>query len=228
MKKLLKEVWKSFKHSKVILVGLIVLIFLSSGVITLIFDVVNSYKTQYSKFITKSVKQDITMNTDFNLYGEGPQQFYKESPATYNNSTYLLNNQWEYTEKEDYISTIYFNTNSEYYNLSTLIPNYNTTLYVKTKDLSSLISTNYNFNNSTFDLSNAVNNKLAIKLNENGNNYLETYEKNSNGDFVARNQIFNIIHEIYDTYDPVSLSWNNSKASSKLYENNTFVRFTYW
>ena len=223
MKKLLKEVWKSFKHSKVILIGLIVLIFLSSGVITLIFDVVNSYKTQYSKFITKSVKQDITMNTDFNLYGEGPQQFYKESTATYNNSTYLLNNQWEYTEKEDYISTIYFNTNSEYYNLSTLIPNYNTTLYVKTKDLSSLISTNYNFNNSTFDLSNAVNNKLAIKLNEKGNNYLETYEKNSNGDFVARNQIFNIIHEIYDTYDPVSLSWNNSKASSKLYENNTFV-----
>ena len=84
-------------------------------------------------------------------------------------------------------------------------------MYVKTKDLSSLISTNYNFNNSTFDLNNAVNNKLAIKLNEKGNNYLETYEKNSNGDFVARNQIFNIIHEIYDTYDQVYLTWNNYK-----------------
>ncbi len=145
MKKLLKEVWKSFKNSKIILIGLILLIFLSSGVITLIFDIVNSYKSQYSKFIDKSVKHDITMNTDINIYGEGPQQFYETPSIAYNNSSYLLNNQWEYTEKENYVSTIYFNTDSEFYNLSTLIPNYNKTIYVKTKDLSNLISTNYNF-----------------------------------------------------------------------------------
>lgn len=223
MKKLLKEVWKSFKNSKVILIGLIVLIFLSSGVITLIFDIVNSYKSQYSKFVTKSVKQDITMNTDFNLYGAGPEQFYKENPTTYNNSSNLIHNQWEYLEKENYVSTIYFNTNSEYYNLSTLIPNYKTTLYVKTKDLASLISTNYNFNNLTFNLNNAINNKLTIKLNETGNNYLQTYIKNTNGDFISRNQIFNLIHELYDTYDPVSLTWTNSRSCANLYANNNFV-----
>ena len=50
MKKLLKEVWKSFSKSKIILAGLTILIFLTSGIITLIFDVVNSYKTQFNTF----------------------------------------------------------------------------------------------------------------------------------------------------------------------------------
>lgn len=225
MKKLLKEVWKSFKNSKIILIGLILLIFLSSGVITLIFDIVNSYKSQYSKFIDKSVKHDITMNTDIDIYGEGPQQFYETPSIAYNNSSYLLNNQWEYKEKENYVSTIYFNTDSEFYNLSTLIPNYNKTIYVKTKDLSNLISTNYNFNNPSFNLNNAINNKLNIQLNKTGNNHLETYEKNNNGEYLSRNQIFNILSEIYDVYDPISLVWTNSKDAKKLYDNanNNFV-----
>ena len=226
MKKLFKEVWKSFKSSKVILIGLIILIFLSSGVITLIFDVVNSYKSQYSKFLTASVKQDITMNTDFTLYGEGPENFYQNksnSNQAYNNNTYLLSNQWEYIENENYITSIYFNTSSEYYNLSTLIPSYSSSLYVKTKDLSNLITTNFNFNNPDFNLDNVdANNKIKVTLNSTGNNYLETYIKNGDS-YVIRNQIFNVIPEIYDTYDPISSIWTNSRLSQKLYENNNFV-----
>ena len=76
MKKLLKEVWKSFSKSKIILAGLTILIFLTSGIITLIFDVVNSYKTQFNTFKKESTLQDVTMNTSFSLYGKSPSTYY--------------------------------------------------------------------------------------------------------------------------------------------------------
>ncbi|MBD5423281.1 MAG: ABC transporter permease [Mycoplasma sp.] len=222
MKKLFKEVWKSFSNSKVILIGLIILIFLSSGIITLIFDVVNSYRTQYETFKKQSIKQDVVMNTNFNLYGSAPSIFYKEQDlnTSYKNNDNLLDNQWFYIETNNYIDSININTNSEYYNLSKIIPSYSTNVYVKTKDLSMILNANLNAGNSTFNNNQNID-KINVVLNSTGNNFLETYTY-ENGEYVPRHQIYNTMSEIYDTYDSGSGVWTASKSASSLFSNKKF------
>ena len=111
MKKLLKEVWKSFSKSKIILAGLTILIFLTSGIITLIFDVVNSYKTQFNTFKKESTLQDVTMNTSFSLYGKSPSTYYVDKK-------YEVPNQWEYNEVDKYANSISVPTNLDRVKLS--------------------------------------------------------------------------------------------------------------
>ena len=176
MKKLLKEVWKSFSKSKIILAGLTILIFLTSGIITLIFDVVNSYKTQFNTFKKESTLQDVTMNTSFNLYGNSPSTYYlnKNNEKSYKNSNNLLSNQWEYIEVNNYVDSISIPTNANRVALSRLIPSLtNQSVYVKTKDLSYLLNVNLNVGTS-FEQDDLGNYK--VKLNSTGNNNIVIYD----------------------------------------------------
>ncbi|MBR3259500.1 MAG: hypothetical protein IKG09_01940, partial [Mycoplasmataceae bacterium] len=197
MKKLLKEVWKSFSKSKIILAGLTILIFLTSGIITLIFDVVNSYKTQFNTFKKESTLQDVTMNTSFNLYGNSPSTYYlnKNNEKSYKNSNNLLSNQWEYIEVNNYVDSISIPTNANRVALSRLIPSLNNqSVYVKTKDLSYLLNVNLNVGTS-FEQDDLGNYK--VKLNSTGNNNIVIYDSENN----EINSTYNTITDLLDTYD---------------------------
>lgn len=218
MKKLFKEVWKSFSKSKVMLAGLIILIFLTSGIITLIFDVVNSYKTQYNIYKENSVLQDVTMNTNFNLFGSAPTDFYKntneEENKNYKNTDNLLKNQWTHEEnKSNYIDYIKINTDDEYIKLKSIVPSITEDyFYVKTQDLSIILNANLS---GRIIQDNGGQNDLSVKLDSDGNNNLQIYI-NSNGEEVS---VFTLtqISEIYDTYDENTKSWTASRNPKNLY-----------
>ncbi|MGL6125100.1 MAG: ABC transporter permease [Metamycoplasmataceae bacterium] len=76
MKKLFKEVLKSFSKTKSLLFGLIVLIFLSSGVFTLLSDVNKNYATQFEDYKRVSRIHDLTVDTEIPANGERPTQTY--------------------------------------------------------------------------------------------------------------------------------------------------------
>ncbi|WP_022935071.1 ABC transporter permease [Mesomycoplasma moatsii] len=210
MKKLFKEVWKSFSKSKVILAGLIILIFLTSGIITLIFDVTNSYKTQLNNFKKKSVLQDVTMNSSLNLYGTTPSKFYEAQETKYKDKSYLIDNQWEHIEnKNSYIDSIQINTESNYFNLRTIIPSLNEDLYVKTQDLTYLLNANLNLGNIQIPTQGQA---VEVVLDTKGNNNIITYKKNSNGDFFST-----IIYQIDNLFDSYNNGWQASKDAKNLY-----------
>lgn len=210
MKKLFKEVWKSFSKSKVILAGLIILIFLTSGIITLIFDVANSYKTQLNNFKEKSILQDVTMNSSLNLYGATPSKFYKAQEAKYKNKSYLLDNHWEHIEKKNtYIDSIQINTESNYFNLRTIVPSLNEDLYVKTQDLSYLLNANLNLGNIQTPTQGTF---FEVVLDTKGNNNIITYKKSVSGDFIPT-----IIYQIDNLFDSYNNGWQASKDARKLY-----------
>lgn len=211
MKKLLKEVWKSFSKSKIILAGLTILIFLTSGIITLIFDVVNSYKTQFNTFKKESTLQDVTMNTSFSLYGKSPSTYYVDKK-------YEVPNQWEYTEVDKYANSISVPTNLDRVKLSKLIPSLtNQSIYVKTKDLSYLLNVNLNVG-TIFKEDNLGNYK--VKLNPTGNNNIVIYDLQNN----EINSTYSSISNLLDTYDENNKTWSSSYNASNLFNTslNTF------
>lgn len=218
MKKLFKEVWKSFSKSKIILIGLIVLIFLSSGIITLIFDVVNSYQTQYRTFNKKSVKQDLTMDSKINLFGSDPGDYYLN----------LATNQWHYYEKNNYINSIRVvnsneesTNNSEYFRLNEINSSYSQKdIYVRTQDLSQLLNTNLNI--GLLKETNDDSQVFLFPSNLKGKNFLQTYQKETDNKFVSRNQIFDQISILNDTYDNQTQQWSNSRNVLNFWENNSF------
>lgn len=219
MKKLFKEVWKSFSKSKIILIGLIVLIFLSSGIITLIFDVVNSYRNQYRLFNTKSVKQDLTMDSKINLFGSDPEDYYLN----------LVTNQWHYYEKNNYINSIkVINTkdentsNGEYFRLNDINQSYSQKdIYVRTQDLSELLNTNLNI--GLLKETNDGSQVFVFPPDLKGRNFLQTYQKETNNKFTSRNQIYDQISILNDVYDDQTQQWSNSRNTLNFWENNSFV-----
>lgn len=216
MKKLFKEVWKSFSKSKVMLAGLIILIFLTSGIITLIFDVVNSYKTQYDTYKQKSVLHDVTMNTNLKLYGDAPQTFYKKqenssSKIKYKNIDNLAPNQWIYQENpSNHIDFIQINTDMEYIKLNSVVPSLADSVYVRTQDLSNLI--NMNFSAGLISDTSGKNN-VSLTLESSGNNNIDIFNSfGSNED-----QVLTHIPCIYDTYDSNTKTWTASMDAKKVY-----------
>lgn len=69
MWKLFKEALKSLKKNKVTVAGLTILVFLSSGIFTLLFDVSRSITTQYKNYRDQSRLHDLTV--DLNLPSTG-------------------------------------------------------------------------------------------------------------------------------------------------------------
>lgn len=76
MKKLFKEIWKSFSKTKSLIIGLTVLIFLSSGVFTLLSDIKTNYTTQFEDYKKVSKIHDLTVDTEIPATGERPTQTY--------------------------------------------------------------------------------------------------------------------------------------------------------
>ncbi|MGL5617504.1 MAG: FtsX-like permease family protein [Metamycoplasmataceae bacterium] len=76
MSKLFKEILKSFSKTKTLLIGLIVLIFLSSGVFTLLSDVNKNYINQFDDYKRISKIHDLTVDTEIAATGERPTNTY--------------------------------------------------------------------------------------------------------------------------------------------------------
>ncbi|MGL5733036.1 MAG: ABC transporter permease [Metamycoplasmataceae bacterium] len=76
MSKLFKEILKSFSKTKTLLIGLIVLIFLSSGVFTLLSDVNKNYSNQFDDYKRISKIHDLTVDTEIAATGERPSDPY--------------------------------------------------------------------------------------------------------------------------------------------------------
>ncbi|MGL5590590.1 MAG: ABC transporter permease [Metamycoplasmataceae bacterium] len=76
MSKLFKEILKSFSKTKTLLIGLIVLIFLSSGVFTLLSDVNKNYSNQFEDYKRISKIHDLTVDTEISATGERPSDLY--------------------------------------------------------------------------------------------------------------------------------------------------------
>ena len=242
MKKLFKEVWKSFSKSKVILSGLIILIFLTSGIITLIFDVLNSFTTQYNTFKNKSVLHDVTMNTSLNLYGSGPDKYYnepfeyqhvgdnkgdyKQDPNNENNYIHVgegkgdyirvpIRNIWTHIgNKNTYVDYIQINNANEFINLNKVLPSAPDNYFVKTKDLSNLLNINLNIGKIS---ANNIQGDVNATLDSSGNNKLNLYLGANDQSAVNITQLENIL----DTYDSTSKTWSASNDAKKLYVKNS-------
>ncbi|MGL5205597.1 MAG: ABC transporter permease [Metamycoplasmataceae bacterium] len=96
MNKLFKEILKSFSKTKTLLIGLIVLIFLSSGVFTLLSDVNQNYNNQFDDYKRISKIHDLTVDTEIAATGERPSNPYIPGEAQ---------EKIEYTSVESIIDT---------------------------------------------------------------------------------------------------------------------------
>ncbi len=219
MKKLFKEVWKSFSKSKVILVGLIILIFLTSGIITLIFDVTNSYKSEFNTYKKASVLQDVTMNSNLSLYGSSPSIYYgnnnDNNQINYRNTDNLVETQqWTHDdERNNYVDYIEINTKSEFINLKTVVPSLTKDLYVKVKDLSNLLNSNLNLG----QINPTDTDKVKATLFPTGNNQLNVYSSPSEDSIISVATTVSQISNLYDTYDANSQAWTASGSPKSLF-----------
>lgn len=229
MKKLFKEAWKSFASSKGIIIGLIILIFLTSGIITLIFDVVNFYQNQYSSYKQKSVLHDATMNASLNLYGDKykypyvPLDFdeYNNDSKNKPGNDYSPENQWSHIETNDFIDNINVNKKSEYIKINEIsnkkLPNTLGDLYIKTKDLSYLINATNSISPITMNDSSAT---TSITFDSKGNNKITIFKKDGDNYTPINDGLINQIDGIYDTYS--NGKWTASNDVKKLYSSSKF------
>lgn len=212
MKKLFKEVWKSFSKSKIILGGLTFLVFLTSGILTLIFDVVKTYNTQYDEYKRISRLHDLTLNSNIEPTGTKPNDIYVKDT--------IIPNIWSATnEKNSYIDSIRIDTKwipnldntqgffADYINLKTL--NYSNDTWVNTKDLSYLL--NSNINNIKPN-----NGQMSAKFNPNKdqNNELRLYDN-------LGNPIYNIVSNIETIHSFKNKKWVKTNKFSDLYNQKT-------
>ncbi|MEE3928257.1 FtsX-like permease family protein [Mycoplasmopsis ciconiae] len=116
MWKLFKEVFKSLSKIKVSVIGLTLLIFLTSGVFTLMYDVSKSMSTQFKKYTQRSKLQDFTIDlnlpTNGNAYNGG---FYINNlDQNIENVSQNYNKPILYFDPKDYIyETKILNLNNE-------------------------------------------------------------------------------------------------------------------
>ncbi|MFV8401373.1 ABC transporter permease [Mycoplasma sp. 005V] len=75
MKNLFKEVFRSLFRNKATVAGLTILVFLTSGIFTLLHDTAQSMKLQYNKIKDKSISHDLTidlnLSTNAKAYNDG-------------------------------------------------------------------------------------------------------------------------------------------------------------
>ena len=139
MKYLFKEIWKSFKNSKILLGGLIFLVFLTSGIVNLLFAVVNTYNKNYDYYKQTSILQDLTMSANIEPKGSRPDDFYSK----YEDKS--VPNVWQFQQPiRESIQSIQIQTKDPYINLKQAGLNDSIDSFVDVKDLSYLINANAN------------------------------------------------------------------------------------
>ncbi|WP_036452547.1 hypothetical protein, partial [Mycoplasma buteonis] len=166
MKRLFKEVWRSlFKNNKVVVAGLTILIFLTSGIFTLLNDTYQSMSRQYNSYKLKSKTHDLTVDFNLNANGNAYNNGYYINGLTQNDSHIDYDKALRYVSvdqngepnfKQNY-KIIDFNVlqNQEYLNLSNFFSSPEekekfASQYIKTSDLLTLYS-NYNNEKDTLE-----------------------------------------------------------------------------
>lgn len=201
MKKLFKEVWKSFSKSKIILFGLTFLVFLTSGILTLTLDVVNTYRTQFNDYKQVSRLHDLTLNSNIEPTGSKPNIVYKEDKN--------IPSIWTFEEKNNLqFDSIKIGTDKEFYNLKDL--GYSQNAFVSTKDLSYLLTSNIE-NLEKNDKSNFV-----FKPNNDQINELMIYTENGKPEY---NNISNL-ENIHKVSGLVSKKWEKTNKVSDFYNSS--------
>ncbi|MBN0919530.1 ABC transporter permease [[Mycoplasma] gypis] len=106
---LLKEVFKSLSKNKVTVIGLTILVFITCGLFTLLFDVKKSYTSTLNEFQKVSKIQDLTVDLDVNPTGEAPNGGYdqvnEEGQKTNKQSVYIPTNTKKFHTVDKYLST---------------------------------------------------------------------------------------------------------------------------
>ncbi|WP_169709374.1 ABC transporter permease [Mycoplasma testudineum] len=72
MRRLFKEIFRSLRKSKVLIIGLSILVFLSSAIFTLLFDVRTAYENRLDSYNTVSKMQDLTVDLSVESDGKIP------------------------------------------------------------------------------------------------------------------------------------------------------------
>ncbi|QZE12065.1 ABC transporter permease [Mycoplasma sp. Ms02] len=167
MWKLFKETWKSLSKNKVAVGGLTVLVFLTSGVFTLLYDMNKSLSTQVEKYDEKSKLHDLTL--DLNLPTAGGafndgyyiNGMYQSDPTTITS----YNKPIIYIEPQTYVNKFKTLTFSKFdgdyipANLFTPIPEKFKDIYFSKSDIQKLFDASKDASQSVvvFDLSDSKN-----------------------------------------------------------------------
>ncbi|MGY6171747.1 FtsX-like permease family protein [Candidatus Mycoplasma pogonae] len=184
MFRLFKEVFKSLSKNKIIMIGLALLVFLSSGVFTLLSSVRNNYTSQFQKYKDQSVLQDATVDLSVNLLGNAENNgFDEENVDNPEARTYYPKD-----AATEIVESFVIPKNKEYISLAELginQPNAQN-VFIKSNDLFLEYTRNSNFNNDNykstiFDLANA-----NFRPNLTDGISFDTYLKGHSGGYINK------------------------------------------
>ncbi|MGL5522217.1 MAG: FtsX-like permease family protein [Metamycoplasmataceae bacterium] len=124
MKKLFKEVIKSLAKSKVLMVCLMVLIFLSSSFFTLFSDIAKNYSNDFNNYKNVSKAHDLTVDLNIKNNNKRPDKFYLDTSSLFYSDVNNVN-----VESDIIVSPLILETNTtdpndknKYFKISNIIP----------------------------------------------------------------------------------------------------------
>ncbi|MGL4183877.1 MAG: FtsX-like permease family protein [Metamycoplasmataceae bacterium] len=124
MKKLFKEVIKSLANSKVLMICLMILIFLSSSFFTLFSDISKNYSNDFNNYKKVSKVHDLTVDLNIKNNNQRPDKFYLENSSTFYSDVNSAN-----IESDVALSPLILETNpsdpndkNKYFKISNIIP----------------------------------------------------------------------------------------------------------
>ncbi|MGL5438679.1 MAG: ABC transporter permease [Metamycoplasmataceae bacterium] len=124
MKKLFKEVIKSLANSKVLMICLMILIFLSSSFFTLFSDISRNYSNDFENYKKVSKIHDLTVDLNIKNNNKKPEKFYLENSSLFYSDVNSTN-----IESDIVLPPIILETNTsdpkdtnKYFKISNIVP----------------------------------------------------------------------------------------------------------
>ncbi|UWD34161.1 ABC transporter permease [Mesomycoplasma molare] len=193
MFKLLKEIFKSLSKNKITTVSLSILIFLTTGVFTLLFSVKESFNREINKYNIVSKLHDSTVDLDINFSANAKDNGYKKLEV----ETFKPLN----TNNEEEVE---FKINEKFIKLDSLgVKNNFSNYYISANDLKKEYDINKN-------ISNIDNKEFNFDLN---NNSFSIQKENSKVFFIYEKENEN--YKIKES--KITLSKNSSVSLDKIY-----------
>ncbi|WP_215742343.1 FtsX-like permease family protein [Mesomycoplasma hyorhinis] len=176
MKKIFKHIWNSLSKNKVILIGISILVFLTTGIFTLLFTINKSYQSKINDYRQVSGIQDATVDLDLNFFGNAKDNgfdtekddVYKvyNSPATEVNKFVIGQS---YVKLADLIGSNKKDSNF-YISSARLLQEYK--LFQNNKDFATNFFFNIDSDKKTFRVSNLkTDNEYFLKYTQNNNDF---------------------------------------------------------
>ncbi|AWX42978.1 Uncharacterized ABC transporter permease MG468 homolog [Metamycoplasma cloacale] len=197
MKRLFREVLKSLSKNKITLICLTILIFLTSGIFTLLFDVKKSYSTTIYNYDTISKIHDLTVDLDFNPSGVVPNggfskidkdnKTHVQNPIIFEADDSNVKNSYSlYVPEKD---QNFIQLKNKFNNLDISDEN----LYIKTEDFIALYAKSRSINSDiTFGINDeSANESKAREFNFNVDTNLDLYVKR-NGNYFKQTRQYTI------------------------------------